>query len=202
MTAAGPVGVPVLLVHGIWDSSSRLEPMAAGLRSRGVASVHAVDLVPSDGRAPIATLGALVAREAEAVAAREGVARVDLVGFSMGALVARWYVQRGGGQGARPAVRLHLRPAQGHGHRVRPSLRRRARDAPGSHLLRDLEGDPDPFGPVEVHCFYTPFDLMILPSTSSVLPGARSVARVSVAMHRFMIQSRGVLDPVAALLRA
>ena len=73
---------------------------------------------------------------------------------------------------------------------------------PGSALLADLARDPDPFGATEVHCLYTPFDLMIVPPRSGVLAGATSVRAFPVPMHRFMIQSRDVLDHVAALLRA
>ncbi len=193
---------PVLLVHGIWDSSSRLAPLAAGLTLRGVRGVHAIDLVPNDGRAPIAELGRLVAREADALAAREKAAQVDVVGFSMGALVSRWYIQRGGGK---ERVRRFVSIAgPHHGTATAYALPfPGARDMrPKSALLEDLETDPDPFGDVAVHCLYTPFDLMILPAKSAVLAGARSVRGFRVAMHRFMITDARVLDHVAALLRA
>ena len=193
---------PVLLVHGIWDSSSRLAPLAAGLTLRGVPGVHAIDLVPNDGRAPIAELGRLVAREADALAAREKASRVDVVGFSMGALVSRWYIQRGGGK---ERVRRFVSIAgPHHGTATAYALPfAGARDMrPKSALLEDLARDPDPFGDVAVHCLYTPFDLMILPAKSAVLPGARSVRGFRVAMHRFMITDARVLDHVAALLRA
>jgi triacylglycerol lipase len=73
---------------------------------------------------------------------------------------------------------------------------------PGSALLADLAADPDPWRNVCVHCIYTPYDLMILPATSSVLAGAHSVHRIPVAIHRFMLRDRRVLDRVARLLRA
>jgi triacylglycerol esterase/lipase EstA (alpha/beta hydrolase family) len=194
--------LPVLLVHGIWDSSSRLLPLKTGLERRGLGPVHALDLVPNDGRASIAALGEIVAREAEALAAREGTPRVDVVGFSMGALVTRWYIQRGGGK---ERVRRFVSISGPHaGTAVAYALPfagvREMR--PGSPMLRDLAADADPFGVVEVHCLYTPFDLMILPATSSILSGARSVRRFGVPMHRFMITDEGVLDHVAGVLRA
>ena len=193
---------PVLLVHGIWDSSSRLAPLAAGLTLRGVHGVHAIDLVPNDGRAPIPELGRLVAREADSLAAREGAERVDVVGFSMGALVARWYVQRGGGK---ERVRRFVSIAGPH-HGTLSAYAlpfAGARDMrPKSALLEDLAADPDPFGDVEVHCLYTPFDLIIVPAKSGVLEGARSVRVFTVPMHRFMITDARVLDHVAAILRA
>jgi triacylglycerol lipase len=196
------VRVPVLLVHGIWDSSSRLAPLRAGLERRGLRDVHAIDLVPNDGREPLARLGELVSREASALATRAGASSIDLVGFSMGALVARWYVQRGGGK---KLVRRFVSISGPHHGTVTAYALPFAgvRDMrPDSALIRELEADADPFGAVEVHCLYTPFDLMIVPAKSSVLAGARTVRKFAVPMHRFMITDERVLDHVAQLLGA
>ncbi len=194
--------MPVLLVHGIWDTSTRLLPLQRGLERRGIRGVHSVDLAPNDGRAPIAELGRFVAREAEAIARRESVERVDVVGFSMGALVARWYIQRGGGK---ERVRRFVSvsgPHHGTAMAYALPLPGTRDMRPGSDLLRDLESDAEPFGSVEVHCVYTPYDLMILPARSGVLGRAASVKAFPVAMHRFMIEDSRVLDYVASLLRA
>jgi triacylglycerol lipase len=192
----------VLLVHGIWDSAARLEPLRAGLVARGLAEVHALNLTPSDGRAPIADLAGEVAR-AVAELSRDG-SLIDVVGFSMGALVVRWYVQRGGGK---DRVRRFVSIAGPHhgtfAAYALPWRFRGVRDMrPGSALLAELASDENPFGSVEVHCVYTPFDLMILPATSSVLPWARTVRAFRVPMHRFMITDARVLDHVAATLLA
>ena len=63
---------PVLLVHGLWDSAARLAPLVRGLAARGVEPLATVDLRPSDGRAPIATLGEQVCARADAVRAEHG----------------------------------------------------------------------------------------------------------------------------------
>ena len=84
-----------------------------------------------------------------------------------------------------------------------PSRYLGARDMrPESALLADLASDEDPFGSVEVHCAYTPFDLMILPPSSGILPGARTIRAFRVPLHRFMITDARVLDHVAETLRA
>jgi triacylglycerol lipase len=189
-------------VHGLWDSGAIMTPLKRGLQRRGIERVHAIDLLPRSGQASIAELGAIVAREAEAFAQREGVARIDLVGFSMGALVSRWYLQRGGGKARvrrfvsisgphHGTLSAHLLPFAG------------VRDMrPHSALLRDLAADVDPFGEVEVHCVYTPYDLLILPATSSLLPGARSTRAFKVLLHGLMILDRRVHGHVAEILRA
>jgi triacylglycerol lipase len=179
-----------------------MKPLKAGLERRGIKRVHAIDLVPSNGRASIAELGAIVAEEADALAAAEGVARIDIVGFSMGALVSRWYVQRGGG---RERIRRFVSISGPHHGTLNAHLLpvAAARDMrPNSELLRDLASDVDPFGTVDVHCVYTPFDLMILPPRSSVLPHARSVCEIRVLLHGLMIFDRRVHDHVAEILRA
>lgn len=192
--------VPVLLVHGIWDSSARLEPLRAGLAERGIARSTALDLRPNDGRAPIPLLASQVAHAVDC-ASSDG-APVDLVGFSMGALVSRWYIQRGGG---RSRIRRFISisgPHHGTLNAFALPLAGVRQMRPNSDLLRDLATDADPWGPVEVHTVWTPYDLMILPAKSSQLPGARSDQRLPVAMHRFMLSDARVLDHVAKLLLA
>lgn len=194
--------VPVVLVHGIWDDAKRLEPLRAGLASRGVSPIRIAELRPNDGRAPIATLAAGLVRRLDEIDAELGVTKVDLVGFSMGALVSRYVVQRlGGKERVRRFVSISGPHAGTHTARALPLAG--ARDMrPESALLRDLDADTDPWGAVEVHVLYTPFDLMIVPATSSRLPGAKSETVVRVPLHRFMISDARSLDVIAQKLRA
>lgn len=192
---------PVLLVHGIWDSTARMSALVQGLRARGVEHVRAFDLKPNDGRAPIAKLAEQVHAEAEKLSAQHPGAQLDLVGFSMGALVSRYYLQRlAGSARVRRFVSVsgphagtlaaHALPLPG------------ARDMrPGSALLRDLEADVDPFGAVEVHCLYTPFDAMIVPAKSAVLRQAKSVRTLAMPLHRMMITHATAIDAIASALR-
>lgn len=193
---------PVLVVHGIWDSARRMAPLVEGLRARGVVHVRSFDLLPANGSAGIARLGALVVREAQALAAEHAVAKIDLVGFSMGALLGRWFLQRGGGkQQVRRFVSI-AGPHAGTWSAYALPLAGPRDMRPNSVFLRDLAADPDPWGEVEVHCLYTPYDAMILPATSSILPGARSVQAIPVKMHRFLVTDARVHDRVAATLLA
>lgn len=191
---------PVVLVHGIWDDARRIEPLRAGLVARGVPLPTVAELRPNDGSAPIEELAVrLDARLAE-IAAEHGADKVDVVGFSMGALVTRTVIQRlAGKQRIRRFVSVSGPHAGTHTARALPL--RGARDMrPGSALLLDLAADADPWGPVEVHVLYTPFDLMIVPARSSVLGGARSVTALNVALHRWMITDARALDAIAARL--
>lgn len=192
---------PVLLVHGIWDRGAHLARMRAELEQRGLGPVRAIDLVPNDGRAPILELARQVGEHARELAERAGAERVDVVGFSMGALVTRAYVQRlDGKQRVRRFVSISG-PHRGTATAYALPFAGCRDMRPGSAFLRGLEADRDPWGEVEVHVLYTPYDLMILPAASSRLPGARSEHVLPVALHRWMIHDARALERVARILR-
>ncbi|MFP2932269.1 lipase, partial [Pyxidicoccus sp. 3LG] len=70
---------------------------------------------------------------------------------------------------------------------------------PGSRLLRQLQEGRRPWGETEVHSFWTPLDLMILPASSSRLPGACE-RTFPVLLHPWMLTDRRVLDAVVEVL--
>ena len=198
---------PVLVVHGLWDTPRRIAPLVDGLRARGLDPVHAMELSPSGGQAKLRELARQVAREIDALGARSGSEVIDVVAFSMGALTTRVCLQR-----ERDSLVTRVRRfvslsgphagavnAFGLPGKLFPGV---ADMRPGSALLTDLARDEAPLAGIEVHCLYTPFDLMVSPPRSAVLPGASSVIRVPVALHRFMVTDARVHDHVAAILRA
>jgi triacylglycerol esterase/lipase EstA (alpha/beta hydrolase family) len=85
---------PVLLVHGINDTGAVFDKMALYLRQRGL-SVYTVDLVPNNGAEVLDKLARQVANYINTIFAPEQ--PLDLVGFSMGGIVSRYYIQRLGG---------------------------------------------------------------------------------------------------------
>ncbi len=193
---------PVLLVHGIWDTGAKLATLRTAIERAGRTNVQTIDLVPNDGRAPLRSLAAQLHDRVESLLRDHRAHRIDLVGFSMGALVSRVYLQRLGGKGR---VRRFVSISGPHGGTVHAhalpfagvrDMRR------GSALLRELEADPDPWGEVEVHVLYTPYDLMIVPARSSELAGARTTTRIPVALHRFMIEDPRAVSAVARILVA
>ena len=196
---------PILCVHGIWDSAARLTPLVRGLVAQGLSPVQAFDLVPNDGSASIEALGAQLANQVESVRRAHACSHVDLVGFSMGALCSRYFVQRLGGK---DTVRRFVSIAGPHAGTwtayglplPRHVGTRQMR--PGSALLRALAHDQEPFGPVRVHCIYTPLDAMILPARSSILRGAHSVTRIPAAMHRLLLSDRRVHRRIGEILRS
>ena len=192
---------PVLMVHGIWDTAERFEPMRAALHRGGITRTRAITLQPNNGSIPIASMATQVQHAVDALATEHGTTRIDLVGFSMGALVARYYLQRLGG---RERVRRYVSISGPHAGTMNAffswvAAGREMR--PRSELLQDLARDEAPWGDVEVHSWITPWDVMIVPAQSGFLPGTRTRA-FPVAMHRFMITDSRVLDALVETLRA
>jgi pimeloyl-ACP methyl ester carboxylesterase len=87
--------LPVLLLHGFIDNRSVFVLLRRSLRQHGWDQVEALNYSPLsfDIRAAAALLG----KHIEEVCERTGHAKVDVVGHSLGGLIARYYVQRLGG---------------------------------------------------------------------------------------------------------
>jgi triacylglycerol lipase len=186
----------VVLLHGIDDTSDLFRHMSPRLRSVGL-QTHAMNLVPRNGDAGLDHLAGQLAAWVEANLAAEQ--SIDLVGFSMGGLVARYYIQRLGGIGR---VRRFITISSPHKGTWAAFLRgnRGARQMrPGSEFLEDLNRDAATLGQVEFTTIWTPFDLMIVPADSSRLEVGRSI-RVNVAAHPLMVRAPRVLDLVHRLL--
>jgi triacylglycerol lipase len=197
---AGQDPVPVLLVHGIFSDGSCFQPMKRWLKDHHIPHVKAVDLRPSDATVSLAVLAAQVDTAVEALRARHRVDRVDVIGYSMGALISRYWLQRLGG---RERARRFISIA-GPQHGVvgayldnRPGV---VEMRPGSAFLQDLERDNDPWGPVEVFDFFSPFDLVIVPASNARLPRTRATRVLAVQSHHDMILDPKVLMAVTEAL--
>ena len=84
----------VLLVHGLNDTRAIFQVMASSLIKLGW-SVYDLDLLPSNGELPLDKLAQQVADYVDKTFAPEE--KLSVVGFSMGGMVSRYYIQRLGG---------------------------------------------------------------------------------------------------------
>jgi triacylglycerol lipase len=187
---------PVLLVHGIYDTERVFRRMSVWLGSRGY-EVHTLNLIPNNGASGLDCLAAQIATYIEARVALNQ--RIDMVGFSMGGLVARFYLQRLGGLNR--VERFISIASPHHGTwmaflKTNPGTRQMR---PGSEFLKDLNCDAASLDGIHVASIRTPFDLMILPGSSCRLGSERSIM-VSVAMHRLMVRDGCVLKLIDQLL--
>ncbi|MEH2231935.1 MAG: triacylglycerol lipase [Nostoc sp.] len=187
---------PVLLIHGIDDTEAVFHRMAAQLRLEGC-SVYSLNLVPNNGDVGLDELAKQVADYVTATFAPEQ--RLDLVGFSMGGIVSRYYVQRLGGinrvQRFITIASPHYGTVVAYGSRRPGCLQMR----PDSIFLKDLNSDAVMLGQLDFTSIWTPYDLMIVPANSSQMPVGSQVI-VPVTLHPWMLTDPRSLAVVTAAL--
>ncbi len=186
----------VLLVHGIADSAASMQMLRARLARDGREAL-AINLKPGDGRISLEVLSVQLRDYVGThFSARE---RIDLVGFSMGGLVCRYYIQMLGGSSR--VDRLVTISTPNHGTLLAWLSRRTACKEmhPGSGFLRKLNEDCSTLSNLNVTSFWTPLDLVIIPAESSRLPIGINKP-IPVLAHPLMILQRRPLEEVANAL--
>lgn len=187
---------PVLLVHGLTDTTVVFNRMSAYLSSLGW-SVHSFNLTPNNGDF---TLDKLAKQVSDYVAKTfDPKQPLDVIGFSMGGIVSRYYIQRLGG--IERVQRFVSISAPNNGTLVaylslRPGC---IQMRPDSEFLRDLNRDVAMLKRLNLTVIWTPFDLMIVPAKSSQLPMGKEVT-VPVRLHSWVISDERVLKVISAAL--
>ena len=157
-------GTPILLVHGLVDNRSVFTLLRRTLLRRGFGRVISVNYSPftQDVRTAAARLARLVEKTCE----ETGYEKVHVVGHSLGGVVARYYVQRMGGD-----ARVHTLVTLGSPHagtvaaHLLPSrLVRQLR--PESELMREL-AEPAPSCQTRFVAFWSDLDQLIVPKRSA-----------------------------------
>ncbi len=151
---------PIVLVHGIVDNHTIFAMMRRNLLRRGFGLVRAFSYSPLtlDVRRTAARLGA----EIERLCDESGYERIHVIGHSLGGLIARYYVQRLGGD-----ARVHTCVTLGTPHQGTQTARllpwpliRQIR--PGSDLMAELD-EPAPDCRTRFLAFYSDVDQLIVP---------------------------------------
>jgi triacylglycerol lipase len=192
---------PVLLMHGIDDTAKELRPLAHRLRKGGWLNVELLEFTPNDASSGLVPLAHQVDRAARALAQKSGASEIDVVGFSMGALVTHYWLKR---TPARIKVRRYVSISGPHHGTLTAYLRWNegaAQMRPNSPFVQDLARDEGEWNGVEAYSFWTPMDLMIVPPSSSRLEGATE-RRFAVLAHPLMMYDRRVLAAVVEALQA
>jgi triacylglycerol lipase len=187
---------PVLLIHGILRTNSVFNAMSNHLTNQGW-EVHRFDLKPNDGTVGLDKL----ALQIENYVGNNLPPNkpFDLVGFSMGGLVSRYYLQKLGGINQvqrfisissphNGTLMAHLLPFIGC-QQMRPN----------SSFLTELNQEVHLLNKIKFTSIWTPFDLMILPANSSQLPIGKEVT-LPVFAHAIMPSSLSTIKAVAEAL--
>lgn len=193
-------GTPILLLHGLADNRSIFGPLRRSLLRRGFGRVVTLNYSVLTRDVPLAA--ARLGEQVEQLCAETGYERLHVVGHSLGGLIARYYVQRLGGDarvhtlvtigtphgGSRAA---HLFPAG-----VVGQLR------PGSPLLRELSR-PAPGCRTRFLVVYSDLDQLVVPRSGGRLEhpdlAARHLLRSGVG-HLSLAADRHVAHEIAATL--
>lgn len=186
----------IVMVHGIWDTGAIYRRMAEHL-SRAGHSCHSPDMEPANGSSGIDDLSQKLRRYIDAHIGES--VPLAIVGFSMGSIVARNYLQTHGGA----ARTSHFFSISGPHHGTLTAHcwpGKASRDMRfDSDLLKRLNNDLSALKNIEVHSYRTPYDLLIMPSKSSHLDWAENHT-VPTAFHHRMVVQRKILEHIADVL--
>ena len=193
-------GTPILLVHGLVDNRSIFTLLRRALRRRGFGRVITLNYSPltQDLRSVAARLAQLVEKTCE----ETGYERVHVVGHSLGGVVARYYVQRMGGD-----ARVHTLCTLGTPHAGTVAAKlwpggvvRQLR--PGSELMQEL-AEPAAGCRTRFVAFWSDLDQLIVPQRSAAIDHpdlqARNVALRGVG-HMSLPICGDVVHEIATLL--
>ncbi len=187
----------VVLVHGFFNRGTIFRPLERALTQQGHVCLCPT-LAPRDARLGLADLAAkLDGFVAGHVPPGESFA---LVGFSMGCLVARLYLQNLQSGPRAGSVRPVALFAIAGPHRgsltayLYPSRGTREM-RPGSRFLRELAAGDAAHPALPRFTYWTPFDLMVVPTSSARWPGATE-RKVWAPWHTRLLSSRAVADDI------
>ena len=191
---------PLVLVHGLWDSPRLFRRLIQGLdqTNRPLLAPH---LPHGLGWVP---LRQLAHRLDQHIQERFGPdTSIDLLGFSMGGVIGRiWLQELGGVQRTRRFFSVGS-PQQGTLAAQlipRPLLAGAADMKVGSRLLRELNAQPQALAGVECCSFFCRWDLMVSPGWRAVLPVGRRV-EIPVWTHQQLISHPTAIQRLCSRLR-
>ncbi|ONI78225.1 alpha/beta hydrolase [Kribbella sp. ALI-6-A] len=153
-------GTPILLAHGIVDNHTVFALMRRNLLRRGFSRIHTFSYSPLT--LDVRSTAERMAAEVEALCRESGSDQIHIIGHSLGGLIARYYVQRLGGD-----ERVHTCVTLGTPHqgtiaaRLLPwPLVKQLR--PESDLMDEL-AEPAPECRTKFVAFYSDADQLIVP---------------------------------------
>lgn len=187
---------PVVLVPGYRDNSVVFRRLNQFLSETGF-ETHPLTLHPSDGRVPLNELAQQVDSYIENNFDKS--CKVNFVGFSMGGIVVRYYLQRLGGLPRAERLITLGSPHRGTWmayYSDRPGVRQMR---PNSSFLQDLAQDEDQLDQIPFTSIWTPLDLTIVPSSSSVT-NAGQHKRLLLPYHRALVTDQRSLHSIARAL--
>ncbi|MGD1804884.1 esterase/lipase family protein [Dapis sp. BLCC M126] len=189
---------PILLIHGIFDTIRIFDKMSRYLKQLGW-EVYSLNLIPNYGILGLDKLAEQVADYVDKTFPPNQ--PFDLIGFSMGGIVSRYYVQRLGGIDKVERFITVSSPHNGTltGYALNLAAPKQMR--PNSDFLENLNQDLHLLEQINFTSIWTPYDAMIIPARSSQVPVGRDI-KIDVLLHAWMISDEKVLKVIVEELKA
>ena len=188
---------PVLLIHGIFDTIRIFDKMSRYLKKLGW-EVYSLNLVPNYGILGLDKLAEQVADYVNKTFPPNQ--PLDLIGFSMGGIVSRYYVQRLGGIDKAENFITISAPHNGTLTGYALNLAAPIQMRPKSNFLENLNQDIALLDKTNFTSIWTPYDAMILPPKSSQVPVGRDI-KIDVFLHSWMVSDEKVLKVIVEELK-
>jgi pimeloyl-ACP methyl ester carboxylesterase len=186
---------PIILLHGLFQSRACWWWLKLNLRRRGHTALYAISLPPWKD---VEVLTERLAKTVDTLRHRHGVSRVHLLGHSMGALIARNYLQIRGGAGK--IERCVFLGAPHGGSKLAPFALSPLGLllVPGSAFLQRLAAAawPDCTGILNIYSIH---DNMVLPAENAFLAGT-SNEELSGVGHASLLFYPSVVRRIIAYL--
>ncbi len=180
----------VVLVHGFLETGSAFGYLKRRLEKQGVQCL-VPKLDPNDGRGGLEHVAEKLKRDIDKAYGPDQ--SICVIGFSMGGIVSRYYLQNLGGAARCEKFFTLSSPHNGTVAAWIYPTKGAAEMRPGSAFLAQLHDSQSTLGKMPVVSYRTPLDLIILPATSSVWDRAENL-EYTVLMHPLMITDDAVVS--------
>jgi triacylglycerol lipase len=188
---------PVVLVHGLNDTARVFDRMTENLAQLGW-PVHSLNLLPANGDCCLKELAQQLADFIHKTLPAEQ--PFDLLGFSMGGMVSRYYLQRLGGIDRVQRFISISAPNFGtviaFGSFQYGCMQMR----PNHDFINDLNRDLLMLRKLNFTAIWTPMDLMIVPASNSQMPFGKDV-KIPVPLHPWMLTDARSIGAVVEALQ-
>lgn len=188
---------PIVLVHGFFENSSVFKKMSKQLKSNGFKVYASLDLKPSLGSNGIEALAKQLKEYIEENIGKEQ--HFHLVGFSMGGVVSRYFLQSLDGYKYVKKFITIASPHHGTYLAYLLPLKSCQQLRPKSDFLNVLNQKNSVFENIETLSIWAKYDSMIIPNRSSELPTKRNL-QLPFGIHFILHQNNFVINSVFEFL--
>ena len=187
---------PIFLIHGLWNNPKLFEKLIKNIKEDDY-ELHIPHLPHKFGKTPLKSLARDLDSKIVELVGPE--IEIDIVGFSMGGLISRFWLQNYDGFLRTKRFFTIGTPHFGtYTAQIIPSILMPgiAEMKRGSSLLSQLNNDLTSLEKVECTSFFTKWDLMSFPGWQSKLPIGDSY-HLPVMTHKELITNSSSLDILA-----